>query len=267
MVERDGRLSQSVRLHREGVKPAVPPAERAALLHLPLQLHAPPHLEALEAPEHAVGVAAQVAAVGVLERLRRRGGLGLRVAALGRGAASQPAAHAPRAEAEPVLLVRGDGLGRDLAGAQVPCQVCAERRLVLQPSWHGGHREPELLLPLEHLERALQPAAQGLDVDAAPVLGALEVEALVERGPPPPVDVAPQRVRHRPDLGAHEAGRHRAQGGEVPGRLRQEAGYLEEEGLDAVHDAGEAAGLTGVVPRAGPRPCSRHVDGALQGAA
>mmetsp|Transcript_123511 Transcript_123511/g.395055 ORF Transcript_123511/g.395055 Transcript_123511/m.395055 type:complete len:234 (-) Transcript_123511:981-1682(-) len=161
--EGDRRVAQiRARLNMHLLEVAKPPTEGAAKLHLPLELDAHANLETLEALQHSVRVRRQ----GRLWRLGHRGAVRdahVVDAAAGLGQAGlelHPGGH--RAEAQPVSLAVGNGLGHHLAGAQVAGDVGVEFDLVLDARRHGSHREAKLLLPVEDLEGALQPASQRL---------------------------------------------------------------------------------------------------------
>mmetsp|Transcript_95029 Transcript_95029/g.290692 ORF Transcript_95029/g.290692 Transcript_95029/m.290692 type:complete len:231 (+) Transcript_95029:197-889(+) len=148
---------------------AEPPSERAAHLHLPLQLYAFPDDETVEALQHAVrvGVLRRQAVVAQAEP-RPQGG-----------------PHRGGAESQPMRLRKGNELGRNRAGAQVLRNEAftaraSTRRLqswmfggcavvIRDPRRHGRHRKARHLLPLENLQKHTQPALARLAVEGLPI--------------------------------------------------------------------------------------------------
>mmetsp|Transcript_14915 Transcript_14915/g.39447 ORF Transcript_14915/g.39447 Transcript_14915/m.39447 type:complete len:324 (+) Transcript_14915:262-1233(+) len=170
----------------EGVEVYVPPAEGAALLHPPLQLHPGTRLQALEARKHAVHVQARA-------RARNRAHL-------------QCVTDGGWAAPEAVPLTLWNVLWRDLAGAHVLRRVASSVRIEGDPGWHGGHREAWLLLAVEDLEKHLCLASEGVLVQPFPLLGALVVKKVVEGRPPLLVHVVPQCATRLLQVDGHGLG-------------------------------------------------------------
>mmetsp|Transcript_26226 Transcript_26226/g.73598 ORF Transcript_26226/g.73598 Transcript_26226/m.73598 type:complete len:266 (+) Transcript_26226:254-1051(+) len=173
-----------------------PPTERAPELHLPLQLNALAHPEVPDALEDTIRVNWGPHGLPPWRTTRRNLGLRVDVAK----ARAQARTSGRRAEAEPVVFIVADVFGTDLAGAEIPGDVAAGGHLELHPRGHGRHREAQLLLAVEDLQRALEPAEQGLAVELLPLLATLEAQAVGERLPPPRIQVPPDVPHDEVDL-------------------------------------------------------------------
>mmetsp|Transcript_6058 Transcript_6058/g.8459 ORF Transcript_6058/g.8459 Transcript_6058/m.8459 type:complete len:222 (-) Transcript_6058:37-702(-) len=128
---------------------AEPPAERAALLHLPLEFQALAYFQVRHIVQNTIAIHF---------RGKRRHELRF-----------QFFAHRGPAESQPVAFMVWDLLGKHLAGAHVAGNVAVDVGIPTDLGQHAGHGKSELLLSIVHLQQCFVLSRAGVAVHRLPI--------------------------------------------------------------------------------------------------